>query len=100
LIGAVLSEKRPLVFERPPTLPWESWVDYLVQKMKIPRSQALRTRKDRFAFMAVGIRNVRGDIAAVVYADAAAAGFFDAVAQGIVVHGCIGLAHWVNERYS
>jgi hypothetical protein len=100
LIGAVLREKRPLVFERPLTLTWEGWVDYLVHKMNLPRDQALQTRKDRFAFMAVGIRDVRGNIAAVVYADAADPGFFDAVAQGIIVHGCIGLAQWVNERYA
>jgi hypothetical protein len=100
LIGAVLSEKRPLVFERPAALSWERWVEYLVQKMNIPREQALRTRKDRFAFMAVGMRDLRGSIAAVVYADAAEPGFFDGFAQGIIVHGCIGLANWVNERYA
>jgi hypothetical protein len=100
LIGAVLAEKYPLVFERPASLPWDLWIEHLVLKMNVPREQALRTRKDRFAFMAVGIRDLRGNIAAVVYADAAEPGFFDAIAQGVILHGCIGLAHWVNERYA
>jgi hypothetical protein len=101
LIGAVLSDesKRPLVFERPLDLGWELWVEYLVQMLKLPRDRALKTRRDRFSFLAVGIRDARGNVAAVVYADAAQPGFFDPTAQGIVLQGCIGLANWVNERY-
>jgi hypothetical protein len=101
LIGAVLADpsRRPLVFERPPDLGWESWAEYLVHTMKMPRETALRTRQDRFSFMAVPIRDPRGTVSAVVYADAAEPGFFDASAQAILLHGCVGLASWVNERY-
>jgi hypothetical protein len=101
LIGAVLSDesKRPLVFERPHDLEWALWVEYLVHMLKMPQLRASQTRRDRFSFLAVGIRDVRGNMAAVVYADAAQPGFFDATAQGIVLQGCIGLANWVNERY-
>jgi hypothetical protein len=101
LIGAVLCDvsKRPLVFERPHDLGWELWVEYLVHMLKMPRDKALKTRRDRFSFLAVGIRDGRGNVAGVVYADAAQPGFFDPAAQGIVLQGCIGLANWVNERY-
>jgi hypothetical protein len=102
MMGAVLADvaKRPLVFSRPPELTWESWTDYLVERMKMPRRKAVGTRRDRFSFMAVPIRGPRGNVAAVVYADAAEPAFFDAGAQGIFLQGCIGLASWVNERYA
>jgi hypothetical protein len=102
LIGAVLNDvgKRPLVFSRPADLSWDLWVEYLVQVMKMPRSKALQTRKDRFSFMAVPIRDGRANVAGVVYGDAASPAFFDSHAQGIFLQGCIGLAKWANERYA
>jgi hypothetical protein len=102
LIGAVLTDvgKRALVFSRPVDLPWELWVEYLVQIMKMPRASAIKTRRDRFSFMAVPIPSGRGNVAGVVYGDAGTPGFFDPVAQGLFVQGCIGLAKWVNERYA
>jgi hypothetical protein len=101
LIGAVLADpaKRPLVFERPRNWDRAEWVDYLVRVMRMPRARAESARPDRFSFMAVAIRDPHGAVAAVVYADASAPGFFDATTQAIVVRGCVGLAHWVNERY-
>jgi hypothetical protein len=101
LIGAVLNDVsgRPLLFERPRDLAWDPWVEYLVHTMKMPRQKALQTRRDRFSCMAVPIRDPRGAIAAIVYADAAEPGFFDSSAQAILLHGCVGLASWVNERY-
>lgn len=101
LIGAVLTDtaRRPLVFERPPAWAPERWVDYLVETLKMPRAKAAAARPDRFSFLAVAIRDPHGAVAAVVYADAAEPGFFDSTAQAIVIRGCVGLAHWVNERY-
>jgi hypothetical protein len=102
LVGAALADvgKRPLVFSRPEDWPWDRWVEYLEQNMRMPRSRAVQTRTDRFSFMAVCLRNLRGNVTGVVYADAAEAEFFDPVAQGIFVYGCIGLANWVDERYA
>jgi hypothetical protein len=99
LVGAVLEQRTALVIERPPDLDQRSWAEYLVQVLKMPRLSARGTRRDRFSFIGIPIVEPRGTVAAVVYADAAEPRFFDHAVQAILIHGCIGLARWVNERY-
>lgn len=101
LIG-IVARSRPLqsrVFERPSTMSNREWVDYLVRDGKMSRLKALQARQDRFSFLAVPIPDPGGRLCAVVYADAAQPGFFDAQTQSIFLHGCAGLAQWMNERY-
>lgn len=99
LIGASVRDRRPLIFERPRSVDQETWVEYLVHKMAIPRAQAQRTRQDRFAFMSIPIPGPRLDVLAVIYADAAEPGFFDETTQGLLLQGAVGVAHWINEHY-
>jgi hypothetical protein len=98
LIGVVARTGEMRGFERPGDMPFTEWCDYLVEHHGMTRDAAKATRDDRFAFLGVPIKKGK-EVRAVVYLDAPATAFFDRETADLIVHGCEGLAAWIDDRY-
>jgi hypothetical protein len=100
LIGRVARRKEVRSFDRGADVPFESWVDWLVDEAGMTRESAERTRKDRFSFLGVPLKSPGDkDVRAVVYLDAHEALFFDDETRDAVLDACAGLAAWIDEHY-
>jgi hypothetical protein len=100
LIGAVARTGETRAVHRDPEMPFFDWCEYLVADHGMTREAARGTRADRFSFLGVPIKSVGGrEVRAVVYLDAAEAGFFDNEIASLIVTGCAGLAAWIDEQY-
>jgi hypothetical protein len=98
LIGVVARTGEMRGFERPADMPFTEWCDYLVEHHGMTRQAARATRDDRFAFLGVPIKKGK-EVRAVVYLDAPATAFFDKETADLIVHGCEGLAAWIDAHY-
>lgn len=99
LIGRVARIKEPRTFERPASLAFEDWVTWLVEHTGMTRTDAEKTRPDRYSFLGIPITGPDSQVRAVLYLDARDEGFFTDSTVDLALYACEGLARWVDEHY-
>lgn len=99
IIGRAVMSKQPMVGTRT-NGDADQYHKELAEVWHMPPDEAKKVRQDRWTWMAVPLRSVKGaEPPAVVYLDSSKPDLFTTEIQNLVIWACFGVAAFIQQRY-